>query len=98
MEQMVCSETGSLYSRKLASFIEKRLASERTASIWTSTLQRSILTAQPIIGFPKIQWRALDEINAGICDGMTYDEIKKIKPEEYEYANSLIFLLFCFFH
>lgn len=78
------SETGSLYSRKLASFIEKRLASERTASIWTSTLQRSILTAQPIIGFPKIQWRALDEINAGICDGMTYDEIKKIKPEEYE--------------
>jgi 6-phosphofructo-2-kinase/fructose-2,6-biphosphatase len=52
--------------------------------IWTSTLQRSILTAQPIIGFPKIQWRALDEINAGICDGMTYDEIKKIKPEEYE--------------
>uniref|UniRef100_A0A0E0CSJ0 CBM20 domain-containing protein n=1 Tax=Oryza meridionalis TaxID=40149 RepID=A0A0E0CSJ0_9ORYZ len=47
------SETGSLYSRKLASFIEKRLASERTASIWTSTLQRSILTAQPIIGFPK---------------------------------------------
>ncbi|KAL5218880.1 hypothetical protein ABZP36_019564 [Zizania latifolia] len=78
------SEVGLLYSRKLASFIEKRLASERTASIWTSTLQRSILTAHPIIGFPKIQWRALDEINAGICDGMTYDEVKKNKPEEYE--------------
>ncbi|KAL5210568.1 hypothetical protein ABZP36_006191 [Zizania latifolia] len=103
------SEAGLLYSRKLASFIEKRLASERTASvsvpfvtcnlernifielfvryliqIWTSTLQRSILTAHPIIGFPKIQWRALDEINAGICDGMTYDEVKKSKPEEYE--------------
>ncbi|CAN6325532.1 unnamed protein product [Urochloa humidicola] len=78
------SEHGQLYSRKLASFVEKRLKSERTASIWTSTLQRTILTAHPIIGFPKIQWRALDEINAGVCDGMTYDEIKKSKPEEYE--------------
>jgi len=78
------SEVGELYSRKLASFVEKRLKSERTASIWTSTLQRTILTAHPIIGFPKIQWRALDEINAGVCDGMTYDEIKKSKPEEYE--------------
>ncbi|GJN08168.1 hypothetical protein PR202_ga26061 [Eleusine coracana subsp. coracana] len=77
-------EAGELYSRKLASFVEKRLKSERTASVWTSTLQRTILTAHPIIGFPKIQWRALDEINAGICDGMTYDEIKKIKPDEYE--------------
>jgi len=78
------SEAGQLYSGKLASFVEKRLKSERTASIWTSTLQRTILTAHPIIGFPKIQWRALDEINAGVCDGMTYDEIKKSKPEEYE--------------
>ncbi|KAK3147541.1 hypothetical protein QOZ80_3BG0283600 [Eleusine coracana subsp. coracana] len=78
------SEAGELYSRKLASFVEKRLKSERTASVWTSTLQRTILTAHPIIGFPKIQWRALDEINAGICDGMTYDEIKKNKPDEFE--------------
>lgn len=34
----------------------------------------------------QIQWRALDEINAGVCDGMTYEEIKKNMPEEYEYA------------
>ncbi|KAM0823832.1 hypothetical protein ACQ4PT_070602 [Festuca glaucescens] len=53
-------------------------------NIWTSTLQRTILTATPIVGFPKIQWRALDEINSGVCDGMTYEEIKKIMPEEYE--------------
>uniref|UniRef100_A0ACD5YM10 Uncharacterized protein n=1 Tax=Avena sativa TaxID=4498 RepID=A0ACD5YM10_AVESA len=78
------SEIGEVYSRKLASFVEKRLKSERTASIWTSTLQRTISTAHPIIGFPKIQWRALDEINAGVCDGMTYEEVKKNKPEDYE--------------
>ncbi|XP_054798477.1 6-phosphofructo-2-kinase/fructose-2,6-bisphosphatase-like [Prosopis cineraria] len=77
------SETGQLYAKKLANFVGKRLKSERTASIWTSTLQRTILTASPIVGFPKIQWRALDEINAGACDGMTYEEIKKNMPEEY---------------
>ncbi|KAM0931277.1 hypothetical protein ACQ4PT_000348 [Festuca glaucescens] len=32
----------------------------------------------------QIQWRALDEINAGVCDGMTYEEVKKNKPEDYE--------------
>ncbi|OMO82850.1 Carbohydrate binding module family 20 [Corchorus capsularis] len=80
----VISDTGEIYAKKLANFVEKRLKSERAASIWTSTLQRTILTASPITGFPKIQWRALDEINAGVCDGMTYEEIKKNMPEEYE--------------
>ncbi|KAK4412467.1 6-phosphofructo-2-kinase/fructose-2,6-bisphosphatase [Sesamum alatum] len=80
----VISDSGELYSKKLANFVEKRLKNERAASIWTSTLQRTILTASPIVGFPKIQWRALDEINAGVCDGMTYEEIKKNMPEEYE--------------
>ncbi|WCJ34764.1 6-phosphofructo-2-kinase/fructose-2 6-bisphosphatase [Euphorbia peplus] len=78
------SGTGELYAKKLANFIEKRLKSEKAASIWTSTLQRTIISASPIVGFPKIQWRALDEINAGVCDGMTYEEIKKNMPDEYE--------------
>ncbi|KAK9689608.1 hypothetical protein RND81_09G071100 [Saponaria officinalis] len=78
------SDSGKLYAKKLANFVEKRLKSERAASIWTSTLQRSILTANHIVGFPKVQWRALDEINAGVCDGMTYEEVKRNMPEEYE--------------
>ncbi|XP_065881002.1 6-phosphofructo-2-kinase/fructose-2,6-bisphosphatase [Euphorbia lathyris] len=78
------SGTGELYAQKLANFVEKRLKSEKAASIWTSTLQRTIISASPIVGFPKIQWRALDEINAGVCDGMTYEEIKKNMPEEYQ--------------
>ncbi|XP_027368947.1 6-phosphofructo-2-kinase/fructose-2,6-bisphosphatase-like [Abrus precatorius] len=81
------SEAGEIYKKKLAKFVEKRLKLERAACIWTSTLQRTILTAGPIVGFPKIQWRALDEINAGVCDGMTYEEIKKNMPEEYESRN-----------
>ncbi|XP_058198817.1 6-phosphofructo-2-kinase/fructose-2,6-bisphosphatase isoform X1 [Rhododendron vialii] len=78
------SDTGEIYAKKLANFVEKRLKNERAASIWTSTLQRTIMTASSIVGFPKIQWRALDEINAGVCDGMTYEEIKKNMPEEYD--------------
>ncbi|CAN0902171.1 FKFBP [Linum grandiflorum] len=81
------SDTGEIYSKKLSNFVEKRLKSEKAASIWTSTLQRTILTAGPITGFPKIQWRALDEINSGVCDGMTYEEIKRNMPEEYENRN-----------
>ncbi|XP_076929135.1 6-phosphofructo-2-kinase/fructose-2,6-bisphosphatase-like isoform X2 [Bidens hawaiensis] len=78
------SSKGELYAKKLSNFVEKRLQNERAASVWTSTLQRTILTANQIVGFPKVQWRALDEINAGVCDGMTYEEIKKNMPEEYE--------------
>uniref|UniRef100_A0A0D3FH96 CBM20 domain-containing protein n=1 Tax=Oryza barthii TaxID=65489 RepID=A0A0D3FH96_9ORYZ len=81
MIDMVSGTGGQLQINDISGYLPGRIV---FFLIWTSTLQRSILTAQPIIGFPKIQWRALDEINAGICDGMTYDEIKKIKPEEYE--------------
>ncbi|CAN6326798.1 unnamed protein product [Urochloa humidicola] len=59
----VLSEAGELYAKKLSNFIQKRLKSEKTATI---------------------QWRALDEINSGVCDGMTYEEIKKVMPEEFE--------------
>ncbi|PWA71566.1 fructose-2,6-bisphosphatase [Artemisia annua] len=78
------SAKGEIYAKKLANFVEKRLKNERAASIWTSTLQRTIITANNIAGFPKVQWRALDEINAGVFDGMTYEEIKKNMPDEYE--------------
>ena len=45
------------------------------------------------IAHEQVQWRALDEINAGICDGMTYLEIKETMPEDYMYvlfSNELI--------
>jgi hypothetical protein len=43
-------------------------------SVWTSTLQRTILTAAGL-PFAKLKWKALDEIDAGICDGMTYAQV-----------------------
>ena len=29
------------------------------------------------------RWRALDEIDAGVCDGLTYEEIEAKYPEEF---------------
>lgn len=43
-------------------------------SVWTSTLQRTILTAAGL-PFAKLKWKALDEIDAGVCDGMTYAQV-----------------------
>ena len=50
--------------------------------VWTSTLVRTQQTAE-LIGAKHTAWHALDEIDAGICDGMTYDEIARRLPEEY---------------
>jgi hypothetical protein len=30
-----------------------------------------------------VEWRALREIDVGICDGLTYDQVKVRFPEEY---------------
>jgi broad specificity phosphatase PhoE len=67
--------------------------------VWTSTLQRTIQTAQ-YIPLGKTQIKQLDEIAAGggaqlvlardssyvciDCDGMTYDEIAEKMPEEFQ--------------
>lgn len=43
--------------------------------VWTSTLQRTIQTAAEL-PYNKLTWKSLDELDAGVCDGMTYEEIE----------------------
>jgi broad specificity phosphatase PhoE len=45
-------------------------------------MRRAISTAR-YIGLPVQTWRQLDEIDAGVCDGLTYREIKERMPDEY---------------
>jgi len=33
--------------------------------------------------YRKLQWKSLDEIDAGVCDGLTYEEIEKQFPEDF---------------
>jgi broad specificity phosphatase PhoE len=73
---------GERFARSLAAFIRQRVASNEEMVVWSSSLRRTIRTAE-VLERPYVTWRALDEIDAGICDGMTYDEIKSSMPEEY---------------
>ncbi|XP_061770212.1 6-phosphofructo-2-kinase/fructose-2,6-bisphosphatase 3 isoform X2 [Nerophis ophidion] len=50
--------------------------------VWSSQLCRSIQTAEHL-GLPYEQWKALNEIDAGVCEEMTYDEVKEKFPEEF---------------
>jgi broad specificity phosphatase PhoE len=48
-------------------------------------MKRTIGTAEHLT-YPKLAWKALDELDAGVCDGMTYEEI------EVRHANILCYL------
>ncbi|MCC6556627.1 MAG: histidine phosphatase family protein [Polyangiaceae bacterium] len=61
---------------------EGRPAPEEEITVWTSSLRRTVQTARPITTRP-IAWRALDEIDAGVCEGMTYDEIRQRMPDVF---------------
>ncbi|XP_016362604.1 6-phosphofructo-2-kinase/fructose-2,6-bisphosphatase-like isoform X3 [Sinocyclocheilus anshuiensis] len=50
--------------------------------IWTSHMRRTIQTAEAI-GVPYEQWKALNEIDAGVCEEMTYEEIQDHFTEEF---------------
>jgi broad specificity phosphatase PhoE/predicted kinase len=75
------SDAGRGYARTLASVVRARAGDD--VVVWTSTMRRTIETAE-VLGLPYRAWRALDEIDAGVCDGMTYDEIAETMPQEYD--------------
>jgi 6-phosphofructo-2-kinase len=53
--------------------------------VWTSMLKRSVQSAQHFCDedYEVKQMRMLDELNAGIMEGLTYDEIRTKHAEEY---------------
>jgi broad specificity phosphatase PhoE/predicted kinase len=77
------SAGGSAFARSLAAWLRPRLGDR--PEVWTSTLRRTRATAQPPLaaGGPSRSWRALDEIDAGAFDGLTYREVAAKHPEEW---------------
>ncbi|GAM22625.1 hypothetical protein SAMD00019534_058000 [Acytostelium subglobosum LB1] len=81
------TDRGDNYAHQLAVWISDWCAKVRSNGydgeviVWTSSLKRAIRTAQ-YISQPKVVMRALDEIDAGVCDGMTYEEIQEKMPDE----------------
>lgn len=74
---------GRRYAQSLAEFLDRRYPDRNNVVIWTSSLRRAVQTAAPL-GRTPWAWRALDEIDGGICDSMSHAQIKEHLPEEYE--------------
>ncbi|CDF90297.1 ZYBA0S06-05292g1_1 [Zygosaccharomyces bailii CLIB 213] len=76
------SERGFQYAKKLPELV-KQSAGDADLTIWTSTLIRTQQTAQDL-PYKQLQWKALDELDAGVCDGMTYEEIEEKYPGDFK--------------
>ena len=77
------SERGWAYARKLPLLVEKS-CNGANLTVWTSTLRRTQQTASFLPFQKKLQWKALDELDAGECDGMTYEEIEQKFPDDFK--------------
>nr|XP_060619284.1 6-phosphofructo-2-kinase/fructose-2,6-bisphosphatase 1 isoform X4 [Anolis sagrei ordinatus] len=74
------SERGKQYACALSGFIRSQCIND--LKVWTSHMKRTIQTAEAL-GVPYEQWKALNEIDAGVCEEMTYEEIQDHYPEEF---------------
>ncbi|XP_015197670.1 6-phosphofructo-2-kinase/fructose-2,6-bisphosphatase 2 isoform X2 [Lepisosteus oculatus] len=74
------SAGGRQFAKALREFIEEQKLSD--LKVWTSQLRRTIQTAEEL-GVPYEQWKILNEIDAGVCEEMTYKMIQDTYPEEF---------------
>ncbi|KAK2086419.1 6-phosphofructo-2-kinase/fructose-2,6-bisphosphatase 2 [Saguinus oedipus] len=74
------SVRGKQFAQALRKFLEEQEITD--LKVWTSQLKRTIQTAESL-GVPYEQWKILNEIDAGVCEEMTYAEIEKRYPEEF---------------
>ncbi|XP_048839320.1 6-phosphofructo-2-kinase/fructose-2,6-bisphosphatase 2-like isoform X3 [Brienomyrus brachyistius] len=78
------SPRGRQFSHALRDFIEEQSLPD--LKVWTSQLRRTIQTAEEL-GVPYEQWKILNEIDAGVCEEMTYEMIEDSYPEEFALRN-----------
>ncbi|DBA03027.1 TPA: hypothetical protein N0F65_003215, partial [Lagenidium giganteum] len=80
------SPLGMQYAVQLDRFINTYYpAPDTDLVVWTSTMLRTGMTVERIAarGRPIVKWKQLDEIDAGVCDGLTYEQVAEEMPEEY---------------
>ncbi|CAB62425.1 6PF2K domain-containing protein [Schizosaccharomyces pombe] len=81
------SPQGLKYAALLPEYVAKFSIGEKGLTVWTSSMARTIQTARHL-NCQKLEWRALDELDAGTCDGFTYDYIEQNFPHEAELRNN----------
>ncbi|CUT99314.1 6 phosphofructo 2 kinase:fructose 2 [Echinococcus multilocularis] len=75
------SDRGKLFAQKLGRFMEREGLSD--LKVWTSHMRRTIQTSEFIKCSRLEHWKALNELSAGVCEGMTYNEIQRKHPTEF---------------
>ncbi|KAL4623791.1 6-phosphofructo-2-kinase/fructose-2,6-bisphosphatase 2-like isoform X1 [Arapaima gigas] len=78
------SVRGRQFARALQGFVEEQQLPN--LKVWTSQLRRTIQTAEEL-SVPYEQWKILNEIDAGVCEEMTYEMIQDSYPEEFALRN-----------
>ena len=82
------SERGYAYLPRLKQFFKEELRVGQvgqSTKLLTSTLKRARLTADAIeIGVKPVSLKTLDELDAGICNDLNYDEIANIYPKDFQ--------------
>uniref|UniRef100_H3B1H5 6-phosphofructo-2-kinase/fructose-2,6-biphosphatase 4a n=1 Tax=Latimeria chalumnae TaxID=7897 RepID=H3B1H5_LATCH len=71
---------GKEFARCLGKFIKEQNIND--LKVWTSQMKRTIQTAEAL-SVPYEQWKVLNEIDAGVCEEMTYEEIQEHYPLEF---------------
>ncbi|EMC95396.1 hypothetical protein BAUCODRAFT_72087 [Baudoinia panamericana UAMH 10762] len=76
------SSRGEQYAKLLPEMVKKS-AGDLPLTVWTSTLKRTAQTAR-YLPYEKLSWKALDELDSGVCDGLTYAEIEAQYPQDFK--------------
>merc|ERR1712223_430043 len=71
---------GDEYAKKLGEYINQ--LSHPNFKVWTSWMVRTIETGK-YIKFDQERWKLLNELDSGVCDDMTYEDIIQQMPGEY---------------
>ncbi|XP_020489491.2 6-phosphofructo-2-kinase/fructose-2,6-bisphosphatase 4 isoform X2 [Labrus bergylta] len=71
---------GKKFAKKLSNFIQSQVISD--LKVWTSQMKRTIQTAEAL-SVPYEQWKVLNEIDAGVCEELMYEEIQDHYPLEF---------------
>ncbi|RVE71174.1 hypothetical protein OJAV_G00072160 [Oryzias javanicus] len=74
------SHRGTKFASALGDYMRNQNISD--LKVWTSHMKRTIQTAE-FLGVQYEQWKALNEIDAGVCEEMSYEEIQEHFPEEF---------------
>ncbi|TRY62690.1 hypothetical protein TCAL_12965 [Tigriopus californicus] len=74
------SPRGKDYAQKLGEYMNS--LSIPNLLVWTSFMRRTHQTAKHVVGIHE-RWKTLNELDVGVCDGLTYEEVKGKYPDDF---------------